>query len=97
MAPPQDPRRWSTGLSKQTKENYASALKKTTQDIDAVSSWSAFPAGYAAVQGWETKYDKSTIPSYTNIKLYTKVGGVAKMWDQVSKSDSDIEPLILSL
>ena len=65
-------------------------LKKTAQDIDAVSSQSAFTEGLAADQGWKTKHDKSTIPSYTNIKLYTEVRGVAKTRDQVSKSDSDI-------
>jgi hypothetical protein len=71
-------------------------LKKIAQDIDAVSSRSAFTEGLAAVQGWKTKHDKSTVPSYTNIKLYTEVRGVAKTRDQVSKSDSDIESLTLS-
>jgi len=74
-----------------------SGLKKTTQDIDAVSSQSAFTEGLAAVQGYKTKHDKSIIHLYTNIKLYTKVQGVAKMHDLVSKSDSDIESLTLSL
>jgi len=54
------------------------------QDMDSVSSRSAFTEGLAAVQGWKTKHDKSTIPSYTNIKLYTEVRGVAKTRDQVS-------------
>jgi len=74
----------------------ASGLKKTAQDIDAMSSRSAFTEGLAAVQGCKTKHEKSTIHLYTNIKLYTKVQGVAKMHDLVSKSDSDIESLTLS-
>jgi len=97
MAPPQVPRRWPTGVSNWAKDIHPSVLKKTTQDIDAVSSQSAFTEGRAAVQGWKTKHDKSTIPLYTNIKLYPEVRGVAKTGDQVSKSYSDIESLTLSL
>jgi hypothetical protein len=97
MAPPRVPRRWPTGVSNWTKEICATVLKKTTQGIDAVSSRSAFTECLAAVQEWKTKYDISTIPSYTNITLYTQVRGVAKSRDQVSKSDSDIESLTLSL
>jgi len=66
-----------------------------TQDIDAVNSRSAFTESLAADLGWKTKHDKLTIPSYTNIKLYTEVWGVAKTGDQVSKSDSEMELLIL--
>jgi hypothetical protein len=73
MAPPRVPRRWPTGMSNWTKKICASVLKKTTLNIDAVSSRSAFTEGLAAVQGWKTKYHKSTIPWYNNIKLYTKV------------------------
>jgi len=97
MARPQVPRRWPTGVSNWTKEICASVLKKTAQDIDAVSSQSAFTEGLAAVQGWKTEHDKSTIPSYTNIKMYMEVRGIAKTRDQVGKSDSDIESLTLSL
>jgi len=97
MAPSRVPQRWRTGVSNWTKEICASVLKMTTQDIDAVSSHSAFTEGLAAVQGWKTKHDKSTVPSYANIKLYTEVRDVAKTRDQVSKSDFDIESLTLSL
>jgi len=95
--PPQVRKRSPTCTSNWTKEICASVLKKMTQDIDAVSSRSAFTEGLAAVQGWKTKHDRSTIPSYTIIKLYNEVRGVAKTGDQVSKSDSDIEFLTLSL
>jgi len=84
MAPRRVPRTWPTGVSNWTKEIWASVLKKMAQDMDSVSSRSAFTEGLAAVQGWKTKHDKSTIPSYTNIKLYTEVRGVAKRRDQVS-------------
>jgi len=97
MAQPRVPQRWPTGVSNWPKEFYASVLKKTAQDIDAVSSRSAFTEGLAAMQGWKTKHDKSTILSYTNIKLYTEVQGVAMTRDQVSISNSDIESLTLSL
>jgi hypothetical protein len=97
MAPPRVPQRWPTSVSNWTKEICASVLKTTAQDIDAVSSQSAFTEGLAAVQGWKTKHDKSTIPAYANIKLFTEVRGVAKTHDQVSKSDSDIESLTLNL
>jgi len=97
VAPPWVPRWWPTGVSNWTTEICAYVLKKTTQDIDAVSSQSAFTEDLAAVQGWTTKHDKSTIPLYPNITLYTEVRGVAMTGDQVSKSYSDIESLTLSL
>jgi len=97
MAPPRVRRRWPTGILNWSKEICALVLTKTTQDIDAVSSWSAFTEGVAAVQGWKTKHAKSTIPLYTNIKLCTEVRGVAKTRDQFRKSNSDIESLTLSL
>jgi len=68
-----------------------------TQDIDAVSSQSAFTEGLAAAKGWKTKHDKSAIPPYTNMLLYTEVQGAPKMRDQVRKSDSDIESLTFGL
>jgi hypothetical protein len=97
MPPPRVPQRWPTGISNWIQEICASVPKKTTQDIDAVSSRSAFTEGRAAVQGWKTEHDKSTIPLHTNITLYTEVRGVPKTRDQVSKSDSDIESLTLGL
>jgi len=97
MAPLPVTWRRPTGVSNWTKEICSSVLQQTTQDIDAVSSRSAFTEDLAAVQGWKTKHDKSTIPSYTNIKLYTEVRGVAKTRHQVSKSSSDIKSLTLSL
>jgi len=95
--PQQVPRRWPTSVLFCTKHICASVLKKTTQDIDTVSSLSAFTKDLAAVQGWKTKHNQSTVHSYTNIKLYATVLGVAKTRDQVRNSDSDIGSLILSL
>jgi len=90
-------RKWPVSVSNQSKVIRVSVPKNMTQDMDAVSSWSAFTEGLAAVQGWKTKHKKSTIPSYTNINLFTKVWGVAKLHDQDSQSDSDIESLTLGL
>ena len=75
----------------------ANAHKMTAQDIDAMSSRSAFTEGLAAVQGWKTKHYKSTISTFTNIQPYTEVQGVGQIHDQISKSDSDIQSVILSL
>jgi len=97
MVVPQVPRKWYTGVLNWTKEICGFVLMKTTQDIVAVGSQSTLTEGLVAVQGWKIKHDKSTIPSYTNIKLYIVVWGVAKTDDLVSKSDSDIESLTLSL
>jgi hypothetical protein len=93
MAPPRVPRRWPTGVSNWTKHISACVLKMTTHDMDAVSSRSAFTECLAAAQEWKTQHDKSTIPLFPNIKLYTEVEGIEKTRDQVSKSDSDIESL----
>jgi hypothetical protein len=75
----------------------ASALKNTTQVIDAVSSRSVFTEGLAAVEKGKTKHDKSTLHLYTNIKFYTAVRGVSLTRDPVSKSDYDIESWTLRL
>jgi len=97
MAPPWVPQRWPTNVSNWTKVLCASLLKKMTQDIAAVSSWSAFTEGHAVVQEWKTQHDKSTISLYNNIRLCTQVQGIAITRDQVSKSNSDIESLTSSL
>jgi len=94
---PRVPQRRPTGFSNWTKEICAVVPNRTTQNIDAVISRSAFTEGLAAVQGWKNEHDKSSIPLHTNIKLYTEVRGVPKTRNQVSKSDSDIESLTLSL
>jgi len=91
IPPPQVSCRWPTGISNWMKGIFAYVRKRTTQDIDAVSSWSAFTKGLRAVQGWKTEHNKSTFPVNTITKLYTEVWGVGKMRDPVSKSDSDIE------
>jgi len=96
MAPPWVAWRWPTGISIWTKEICACVLKNTTQDIDAVISQSALTEDLAALQGWITQHDKSTLLSYTNINMYTVVCGVAMMHDKVRKSDADIESLTLS-
>jgi hypothetical protein len=97
MAPPKVRQRWPTGVLNWTKEICSSVLNKTAQDIDGMSNWSAITEGLAAVQGWKTKHNKSIIPFYSKIKLYTEVRGVAKTRDHISKSDSDIESLTLGL
>jgi len=64
-----------------------------TQDIDTVNSRSTFAECHAAVHGLKPNHHISTIPWDTWIKLYTQVGGVANMHDQVIESYSDIESL----
>ena len=64
--------------------------KRSTQDINAVSCQSAFSEGLAEVLAWTSEHDKSTFHVYTNIALNTEVRGVAMMFDNVCKFDSDM-------
>lgn len=72
-------------------------MKDTIQDIETVSSQSAFAEGLAAVQKWGTGHAKSAIPLYTEIELYTQVWGMDKIHDHACMSNSDIKSLTLSL
>jgi len=97
MAPPWCSQRWPTSIFNWCKIWFTAKQKEKTQAINAVSSRFAFTEGLAAVERWKTKYNKSCSPSSINITLYTKMTGIAKIPDQLSKADPDIESLTLSL
>lgn len=84
MLPQEIPRRGATGIWNCTKAISPSMLMKSTQDIYAVCSQSALTEVLTAVQELKTKHDKSTIPLYPNIKVYTQVWDIAKIWHQKS-------------
>jgi hypothetical protein len=84
LSPPRVPGSCPTAVRNAVKEICDSELKNMTYHIVAVSSQSSFTEGLAAVQRWKIKHDESTIPSYTNNKVYTDIQCVAKTHDHVS-------------
>jgi hypothetical protein len=89
--------RWLIHISKLMTGFCISELKKTAHNLDDICCWPAFTDGHKAVQKCRTQHNKFSIPLYSNAKLDTLVGSIAKTWNQIGQFASNIELLTLSL
>jgi len=97
MAPLQVPLIWPTGYLNWTRGISTLLKKMTTENRDSVCSQLTITNRLAAVQQGKPICNISTISSYTNNTFYPDVWCISMMADNVSKSDSNIESLTLSI